>query len=89
MKKLLFAAAAVGFILVLQPAEPVQAHGKVAICHFGGHNGDFVTTGDGCGCLKLGGKVLVNGGKACEKGHKASGDCGADNVGLLDLASCW
>ena len=35
MKKLLFAVAAVGFILVLQPADPVQADkgDKTIICH--------------------------------------------------------
>ena len=44
MKKLLFAVAAVGFILVLQPADNAQAEpgDKTVICHItGASNGSF------------------------------------------------
>ncbi len=78
MKKLLFAVAAVGFILVLQPADPVQADGghKVTICHFGGHVGDFVTfnseaTGTGA-CDNMGGNAITVAQPACENGHQAA-----------------
>ena len=55
---------------------------QVAICHLEGHVGDFVIGGGGRGCVNgLGGNVIIVGQKACEKGHKARGDCTRDNVG--------
>ena len=83
-----------GLLLVslgfLSVANVPAAGNKVAICHFAGHDGDFVTNGSGQGCLDLGGNVMIVGRAACEKGHKASassaGDCAtADNIDLLTV----
>jgi len=98
MKKLLFLVAAVGFILVLAPADNAQASAgdQVAICHFPGHVGgtfnDFVTTSVGIFCVNDGGNVIIVGQQACEKGHKAGvidgpiegRNCSLDNIGRLD-----
>ena len=49
MKKLLFAAAAVGLILVMQPADPVQADNgeKTIICHLtNGLSGHVIEVSD-------------------------------------------
>ena len=86
MKKILILAAVVGFAVALVPADNAQAAvgTKVAICHFDDHVGDFVTTGKGNGCERQGGNVILVSQKACERGHNAGGDCGADNIYLLD-----
>ena len=83
MKKLFLLAAAVMLAVAVQPAQDVQAAvdgDQVAICHFNGHDGDFVITGRGLGCLNQGGNPIVVGIKACERGHAASGNCARDNV---------
>jgi len=83
MKKLLAFAAALALVAVLQPVQDVQAAvdgNQVAICHFTGHDGDFVITGKGLGCLNQGGNPIVVGIKACENGHAATGNCMRDNV---------
>ena len=88
MKKLLVLVFGLALVLVLQPAQDVEAAvdgNQVAICHFSGHGGDFVITGRGYGCLNSGGNVIVVGIKACEKGHDANnpdrgGLCTDDNL---------
>lgn len=49
-----------------------QPH-KVAICHFAGHDGDFVVVGKGCGCTYMGGRVIIVDLNACLNGHMAGG----------------
>ena len=83
MKKLLVLMFALALVVVLQPAQDAQAAmdgNQVAICHFTGHDGDFVITGKGFGCLNNGGNPIVVGIKACENGHGATGNCMRDNV---------
>ena len=71
---------------------------QVAICHYAGHQGDFVIESNGCGCkAEQGGQILIVGRAACEEGHKAhkggptgSGDntCASDNIAGLDPEAC-
>lgn len=88
MKKLLAFVFALVLVVVLQPAQNVQAAedgNQVAVCHFTGHDGDFVITGRGQGCLNQGGNPIVVGIKACENGHGATGNCMRDNVPGCEL----
>jgi hypothetical protein len=70
---------------------------QVAICHYPGHQGDFVIQQHGCGCWNTGGKVIIVGRSACENGHKATapaggGDktCASDNTGdLWEPEQCY
>lgn len=45
---------------------------KVAICHFPGHEDDFLITGRGFGCENQGGQILIISKKAAANGHKIS-----------------
>ena len=81
------------FIVTLFLTAGAGAAQDVAVCHFEGHADDFVTTGLGCGCLRLGGEIQIVDQAACVDTHAASGDCQDDNVGRLDcgpgVAGAW
>jgi len=81
------AVAAFTLMPVDQP-DATEEGGKVGICHFDDHVGDFVTTGRGLGCNLQGGNVIIVSSMACDKGHKAEPrgdfDCYTDNLDLLE-----
>ena len=60
-----------GFLSVVN--VPAAGNGnQVAICHFNGHDGDFVLTGAGGRCDRLEGNILIVGRAACKNGHEAA-----------------
>ena len=79
MKRLIAVALVAAFLVALPASHLVMAgKGKVAICHFNGHQGvnfgDWVICGDGSFCRAQGGKVIRVGIPACQNGHGADPD---------------
>ena len=64
-------------IVATQPPAESEAAARVTICHFGGHNGDFVTfrSGDNLPtvvCDNEGGNAIKVAERGCERGHQAA-----------------
>ena len=72
-------AVVVGILMGAPPgtsiAQAATAGDQVSICHFAGHDGDFVTFNsagnNNTACLDLGGNAIKVGVPACKRGHNA------------------
>ena len=59
MKKGTLAVCSVAAAVVLGSFAVANAQGGDFICHFPGHNGDFLFTGDGSACANSGGIAVI------------------------------